>query len=187
MDWPCSTELNRRLRATARGFTLIESCIALAVVAIVTCSVAPGLSDLFESRRLNGVAAQLATDIQFARSSAVARNRSLRISFSSTASSSCYVVHTGSAADCVCASSAPAVCSGAAIELRTVVLPASDRVVLQSNVASILFDPMHGTSTPTGTLRLIDSHGRAIHHVINIMGRVRTCSPLGAVPGHRVC
>jgi type IV fimbrial biogenesis protein FimT len=61
---------------------------------------------------------------------------------------------------------------------------------VQGNVASILFDPLHGTSTPTGTLKIVGDSGRAVHHVVNIMGRVRTCSPVGAapaVPGFRVC
>jgi type IV fimbrial biogenesis protein FimT len=61
---------------------------------------------------------------------------------------------------------------------------------VQANVASILFDPLHGTSTPTGTLRVVADSGRAVHHVVNIMGRVRTCSPAGAAPvvaGYRVC
>ena len=76
---------------------------------------------------------------------------------------------------------------GDATEIRTVVLPIGERIALQANVASMLFDPVHGTSTPTGTLRVLDSRGRAIHHVVNIMGRVRSCSPQGAVPGYRAC
>jgi type IV fimbrial biogenesis protein FimT len=45
---------------------------------------------------------------------------------------------------------------------------------------------MHGTSTPTGTLRLVGGRGRAVHHVVNVMGRVRSCTPAG-VPGWRAC
>ena len=57
---------------------------------------------------------------------------------------------------------------------------------MRANVASIAFDPLHGTSTPTGTLRLVDGRGRAVHHVVNVMGRVRSCTPAG-VPGWRAC
>jgi type IV fimbrial biogenesis protein FimT len=49
------------------------------------------------------------------------------------------------------------------------------------------FDPLHGTATPTATWRVIARDGRAIHHVVNVMGRVRSCSPDAAVPGHRAC
>ena len=52
---------------------------------------------------------------------------------------------------------------------------------------SVLFDPLHGTASPTATVRVTGLSGRAIHHVVNVMGRVRSCSPLGAVPGYRVC
>ena len=71
------------------------------------------------------------------------------------------------------APSAPA----APLEIKTVVLAAADRVSVGANVASIAFDPLHGTSTPTGTLRLVDAGGRAVHHVVNVMGRVRSCTP----------
>jgi type IV fimbrial biogenesis protein FimT len=89
----------------------------------------------------------------------------------------CWVVHTGAAAQCRCDDAPPAVCTGGAREIKTVILGAVDRVSVQANVASIAFDPMHGTSTPTGTLRLIDRRGRAVHHVVNVMGRVRSCTP----------
>ena len=54
----------------------------------------------------------------------------------------------------------------------------------------MLFDPLHGTSTPAGTLKITGASGRAVQHVVNVMGRVRTCSPQGAAPalaGYRVC
>jgi type IV fimbrial biogenesis protein FimT len=50
-----------------------------------------------------------------------------------------------------------------------------------------LFDPLHGTSSPTATLRVLGMNGRAVHHVINLMGRVRSCSPSTTVPGYPAC
>ncbi len=170
------------------GVTLIEACIVLAITAIVAGSAAPGMQSLIDARRLEGAATQLATDIQFVRSEAVARNEALRLSMHTAAAGSCYVVHTGNADQCSCAAaSGPALCSGGAREVKTVTITTADRVGLQANVASLLFDPLHGTSTPTGTLRLTGTSGRAVHHVINVMGRVRSCSPQAAVPGYRAC
>jgi type IV fimbrial biogenesis protein FimT len=120
------------------------------------------------------------------RTEAVARNVAVRLSVKEAPGGTCWVIHTGAAAQCRCVESPPAVCSGGALEIKTVVLGASDRVGVAANVASIAFDPMHGTSTPTGTLRLVDARGRAVHHVVNVMGRVRSCSPSG-VPGWRAC
>ena len=171
-----------------RGVTLIEACIVLAITAIVAGAAAPGMQSLIDARRLEGAATQLATDIQFVRSDAVARNEALRLSFYAAPAGSCYVIHTGNAAQCGCANAAgPAQCSGDAREIKTVTIATAEHVGLQANVASVRFDPLHGTSTPTGTLRVIGTGGRAIHHVINVMGRVRSCSPQAAVPGYRPC
>ena len=173
--------------STQRGITLIEACIVLAIIAIVAGSAAPGMRSLIDARRLDGAATQLATDIQFVRAAAVATNEALRLSLYATASGSCYVIHTGNANQCRCAATGPAQCSGSAREIKTVPIAAAERVALQANVASVLFDPLHGTSTPTGTLRVMGANGRAVHHVINVMGRVRSCSPQAAVPGYRAC
>ncbi|MEP7300509.1 MAG: GspH/FimT family pseudopilin [Caldimonas sp.] len=174
-------------RPNRNGFSLVEAMIVVAVTAIVATSAVPSLSAFIDGRRLNAAATALAADVQFVRTEAIARNRPIRLSLHASAPVSCWVVHTGLAAQCACAESGPAVCSGGAAEIKTVVLGAADRVLVQANVASILFDPLHGTSTPTGTLRLIDPRGRAVHHVVNVMGRVRSCSPAGAVPGWRAC
>ena len=170
-----------------RGVTLIEACVVLAVTTIVATTAAPGMQDLIDNRRLEGAATQLATDIQFVRSESVARNQPLRLSLHASPAGSCYVLHSGAATECNCNAAGPAQCSGDAREIKTVTVASADRVSLQANVGSVLFDPLHGTSSPTGTLRLLGARGRAVHHVINIMGRVRSCSPQAAMPGYRAC
>jgi type IV fimbrial biogenesis protein FimT len=54
-------------------------------------------------------------------------------------------------------------------------------------VNSILFDPRIGTASPGGTVRLTDSTGREIRHIVNLRGRVRTCSAHGALAEHPAC
>ncbi len=174
-------------RQRQRGITLVETCAVISIVSILSAAATPNLQGLIDSRRLDGAATQLASDIQFVRSEAVARNLPVRLSFYPSAEGSCYVVHTGNAEQCACDTGGPATCSGDARQIKTVALTAADRVSLQTSADSVLFDPLHGTSTPTGTLRLIGQQGRAVHHVINVMGRVRSCSPQGAMPGYRAC
>ena len=174
-------------RNATQGFSLVEAMVVAAVAAVLAGTAAPSLVEFIANRRLDGVASQLATDIQFVRTDAVARNQPVRISFSSSTLGSCYVIHTGPAAQCTCGASGPAVCSGGAQELKTVQLPATGSVSVQANTGSVLFDPLHGTTSPTATVRVVTASGRAIHHVINLMGRVRSCSPLGAMPGYRAC
>ena len=62
-----------------------------------------------------------------------------------------------------------------------------DSVSLKTNVRSVLFDPVRGTSTPTATIQLKAASGMALHQVVNIMGRVRTCSPDPVVSGYKRC
>ena len=174
-------------RVGQRGFTLIEACIVIAITALVAGAAVPSMQAVLESRRLSGAATQLATDIQYVRTEALARNRPVRLTFHADGDAACYVVHTGTAAQCTCTAEGAALCSEGAEQIKTVHLPASERVGLQANVASVLFDPLHGTSTPTGTLRVIGTQGREVRHVINIMGRVRSCSPQGAMPGYKPC
>ena len=177
-------------RQRLRGVTLVEASVVVAITAITVSTAAPSFHGFIEKQRLDGVAAQLAADIQFARAEAVQRNTALRLSVKSAGWGGCYVIHTGAAAECSCSESGAAHCSGDAAELKTVQLPAYDGIALQGNVSSILFDPLHGTSTPSGVLKVVAASGRAVHHVVNVMGRVRSCSPEGAVPavpGYRVC
>lgn len=174
-------------RVARRGLTLVELMIVMAVMAIVATTAAPGFAAFLDARRLDAAASRLAADVHFTRSEAVSRNRPIRLSFKSTAGTSCWIVHTGPASQCTCGTQGPAICSGSATEIKTVALEAADRVRVEANVATIVFDPLHGTSTPTGTLRLVDLRGRSVQHVVNVMGRVRSCSPGGAMPGWPAC
>lgn len=174
-------------RHRERGVTLVESCVVLAVTALLATTAAPAMRDLIDVRRLDGTATRLATDIQFIRTETVARNQALRLSLYAHPRGSCYVLHSGAANQCRCDADGPAQCVGDAREIKTVSLLDADRVTLQANVGSLLFDPLHGTASPTATLRLLGARTRAVHHVINLMGRVRSCSPLAAMPGYRAC
>jgi len=140
-----------------------------------------------QRQRLEGATARLTSDIQFARAQAVLNQRGVRLSLRSGDGGSCYIVHTGAAGDCTCDASGPAHCSGDAREFKTVQLPPSERITLTANVASIVFDPLHGTSSPTATLQMSTADGRSLRDIVNLMGRVRTCSPQGGMPGHPVC
>ncbi|MDP1649110.1 MAG: GspH/FimT family pseudopilin [Rubrivivax sp.] len=170
------------------GVSLVESLLVMAITAVTLGAVLPGMGTALERRHLEGAAAQLETDVMFTRSLAVAGNRTLRMSFQHDAGGSCYVVHTGSAGACSCASgSSGATCTDGAAALRSVRFASDAPLQVRANVGSMAFDPTRGTNTPTATLRLLGRDAQAVHLVVNLMGRVRACSPNAAVIGYRAC
>ena len=176
----------RAARPCELGFSLLEAAVVVAIVAIVGASALPSFSALIDARRLDSAATRLAADLQLSRSEAIARNRPLRLSVVAGADATCWVVHSGGASDCRCSASG-VTCANGALAIQSVVLPSAERVAVAGNVASIVFDPLHGTSTPTATLSLSDVRGRSVRHVVNVLGRVRSCSPAGTVAGYPAC
>jgi len=185
MSRPPST-LRQSQPRLARGLTLVEMLMVLAIVAVLLGAAMPHFGKATERRHVEGTATQLATDIKLTRSLAVAQNRGQRMVFQAAPSGSCYVVHDGATTDCQCTTAGPAVCSNGATAQRSVFFAAGGPMQLQANVGAILFHPVHGTSTPTGTLRVVARSGATVHQVVNIMGRTRACSPNG-FPGYPAC
>jgi type IV fimbrial biogenesis protein FimT len=183
----CTAPANRA--NCQRGVTAIEGLMVLTVVVLSLGAALPGFQELRLQRHLDGAAAQLETDIQLTRSLAVAENRNLRMSFVQDAQGSCYLVHSGDADNCTCSAGGQAQCrNGEAVE-RSVRFAPGHPVSIQANVRSIVFNPLLGTSTPTGTVRLQTSPTHTLHAVVNVMGRVRHCAPATAtsVSGYPRC
>jgi type IV fimbrial biogenesis protein FimT len=168
------------------GFTLVETALCGTVAAVLVAILAPGFVQARERHRLLALAAQLATDLQWARSLAVARGTSVRITFEAGLGAGCYVIHTGPASACHCGDSGAAACTSAGQALQVFRLPLASSVQLSSNTRSMLFDARQGTVTPTGTVTISGSAG-TIRQIVNILGRVRSCSPGGLVSGYRDC
>ena len=170
----------------ARGVTLIETLCVASIVATAVGLAAPSFSTWRNQQALTGAAAELETDIQHARSQAVATNTVVRLSVRVGDGGSCYVLHSGPQGSCSCNPNEGATCSGPGTVFRQTTFPAKGAVQLTSRSVSIAFDPQHGTVTPATTFKLQATGGRTLHQVVNIMGRVRTCSPDHAL-GAKAC
>jgi type IV fimbrial biogenesis protein FimT len=170
-----------------RGVSLVEAMSVVAILSIVLGTALPSFSALRQRADLAGVAAELETDVQFARSQAAAFSQPVQLTLRESGGATCYMVHTGPAAQCSCGGSAAPACSGDAELLRSVSLTPTGHVQVRSASKSIAFDPVKGTATPTATLRVEARDGRAIRQVVNLLGRVRSCSPGGRLGGEAVC
>lgn len=171
-----------------RGLTLVELLCVLAITAVLLGGAWPMFLDMHARQALQSQAALLETDVHFARSQALTNGRAVRLSVQAMANgATCYVVHTGPAHACRCSGGGQAVCDVDTHLLRLAEQGGPSSIALGPVQRSVLFDPGQGTVTPTATLRLTDARGRAIHQIINIMGRVRSCTPTAGLGGLRPC
>lgn len=168
------------------GFSLVEQLVALAVTTTVIGGSVPTFQELRDKQRLNSIAGQLESELQWGRQQAVARHQTVRVSFGK-AGDGCYVLFTGAEGSCECASGGAPMCTGSAEALRTVHMDPAAGVALSSTAKGIGFEANWGTVTPTTTLELRNRRNQSLRLVINITGRIRSCAPGIAMLGHPVC
>jgi type IV fimbrial biogenesis protein FimT len=169
----------------ARGFTLTECCVAVAIAAVVGALAVPSFVDSIERRTLLGRSAELQADLQWLRTEAVARQEAVGITLGP--GGDCYVLHTGAAGSCACHADSPPACKAPARFMKRVVMPAQGPVRLSSEQPGATFHPVRGNVEPMLTLVLSDTRGRSVRHAVSTLGRVRACAlpvPLG---GHAKC
>lgn len=122
-------------RQMARGLTLIELMVVVAILGALVLLVAPSFRDMILMQRLRGINAQIVTDLQFARSEAVARGRITRVNLGEDAAQTCYVIYVSrgnGVARCNCKLGAGSACPVGTNwqEIRTVTIPRNGGVVL---------------------------------------------------------
>ena len=194
MTQPCPTaqslhNLHRAARRHLdRGLSMVELLCGLALSAVLLGGAAPMFQDLRAAMTLHATANLLETDMHYARSVAVTSGQSVRLAVLATAGGgSCYVLYSGAANGCSCEAGGQARCEAGSRLLRLEEQAALSGVTLAPLARSILFDSNKGTVTPTATIQVLAADGRAIHQVVNIMGRVRSCTPSGGVSGLPAC
>lgn len=151
-----------------RGFTLVELLVVLAITAILVTIAAPSFTEQFARRRIEGVATDLNTDLQFARTQAVANGGTVRLM---TLSTTQYVVR-----------------NAANVDLKTVDLPTG---ITATNGITVPYDPLRGTLTAgTADQQISLASTRTAAQVqlnVNAMGRVNICTPSGSLKGYTSC
>jgi type IV fimbrial biogenesis protein FimT len=164
-------------RHLQRGLSFVEQMLTTTVAALLLLLAIPGLDAAKDRHRLQGLAGELESELQWARSEAVSRGAMVRVAFANHASGSCHVVHTGPARACTCRMDGSTSCEAPGRALRSAVHPTAGGVTVQSSAAHLGFDGDLATVTPTATLRLQSQGGQRLNLVINIVGRIRSCMP----------
>lgn len=169
-----------------QGVTLIEACAVLAVCTVILTAAVPSMRRMIDRQALRGAADELRTDLQYLRTAAVSRGRTLWLAVQA-GDGSCYVLYAGDRDECSCEPSGIARCAASAEALKVVGFASGGGVQLQATAPLLGVEPLRGTVTPTATLRLLSRSGEAVHQLVNVMGRVRTCSPGASVSGYKAC
>lgn len=164
-----------------QGMTLVESVVVIAIVAILATMAAPSFTDMWQRRRVEGIAHELATDLAYARSKSLMTGRPVAF----TLSNACYTVWTpldGSPCSCMVSTD----CEASA-QLKQVFWGAGSAALrLEANPAlagadyTLQFDPPQALPSLSDAAITISKGNFALQLRVNAMGRVHLCSPTGA-------
>lgn len=177
-------------RHAVGGFTLIELMVVVALVSVILTLAMPSFSGMIARKRLEGAAQELGTDLQYARSEAVAQNLEVRVA--TNADNACYTVFVWrGAGTCTCTPAVSCTLAAAATDpapLKTVDLAGTGTAV----TADVFrFEPLRGMLADAAdhSVTLTSSAGPPwdLSVAVNAFGRASTCSPSGSVKGYPSC
>lgn len=171
------------------GFTLIELMVVVALAAILIAVVVPSFSSFLGKRRIEGIASELTTDLQYARSEAVARNANVSMTFGTN----CYVIHLSSATSASCTQAGGASVTPSTALMKSVEVASGTPVSVTrgASLGLFTFEPVLGSAAndvgaSPGIVEVTGTGSPAwkLQLRVSTQGRVKTCSPAGA--GHIV-
>lgn len=173
----------------ARGFTLIEMMVVIAILGILLAIAAPSFNIFFEKYRTKRAAETLAAFLVNAKSESAKRNASVRVVFQSSNSDKTWCAGMTTSSNCDC-SATPNTCT----------MDGLDRLVSSADFKGVkLTDPddgdmftfTHKRGTVNGDTVELESTANAyeLHVVVSNVGRVKLCSPSGStyIGGYAAC
>jgi type IV fimbrial biogenesis protein FimT len=163
-------------RAAARGLTLMELMVALAIVAVLASLAVPGYGAQMARVHLKSASERLAADLAEARYESARRGQTLHVNFE-PGPAWCYTVAT--TPSCACGSPQPC-------QLVRVVAGARRDVVL-AQASDLRFEPSATALPAAAHAELRSSRGEALRVELTRLGRAKVCAPAGGAPGYAAC
>lgn len=182
-----------RCRPAVSGVTIIELIIVMAIIGVLIAVVAPSMRGMMARQHVQGINAELVTDLQLARSEVTRRSgggTSVGVTFGGDALVTCYTIHTvaaGAACDCTRTPGQACLPAGVLDEIKTVQVKRASGVALAASSASgtlLTFAPPQGLVAPVDLFVEVrgDLSGR-LRTAVNASGRPTVCSPDNSIRG----
>lgn len=181
----------RRCRPPCHGAGLLEALVVLAVSLILGAQAIPAMQVQLSLWRLEAASADVGRLLRLARQQMATRRAPLRLDVGADEFGACLLLHNGPAQACRGCGAQAACSAGSRLLARSSPMPMGVR--LQASASSLLWHPAAGTVTPTATYRLglVGPPGAAagieVQHVVNLLGRARSCSHDVRVRFHAPC
>lgn len=164
-------------RRTARGLTLLELMVALAIVAVLMTLALPSFGSILARQRLKAAAEQLSADLGELRLLATQRGQALHLNVQPGAQW-CYALATAGGCDCRVVQSC---------QLKTVRAADHPGVTLVEGGDMTVNPQLVGLALHGGQVLLRGSEGATLRVGLTPLGRPRMCAPGAAVAGIASC
>jgi prepilin-type N-terminal cleavage/methylation domain-containing protein len=170
------------MKRKARGLTLMELMVTVAILAILVALAVPSFNSFLAKGRLSGAAEALAQDLQLAKSEALQLNDAVTISFS-LGTTWCYgSVVSAAACDCTQAS-----CTLRRVDNSAYAGVTMTAVSFGSPAATFTaFMPRQGLAND-GTVEFTHASAGTLRVSLGTAGQVRICSTSGGLGHHPAC
>lgn len=161
---------DRKLRPTQKGFTIIELMVSVAIIGILIAIAAPNMSSYWSEGRLVSATEAIYSQMQLARSVALAKNEDVDVRFPTTGSGWCMGVTENSSASCTCGS-----CSLTGMPDKILIsADYPNTSVAVSSAISTFTIP--GVVAGPGNVVITLNSGEQASINLSILGRVSICS-----------